>query len=120
MKTPTFATHKQQLANIYTLAIKQLTYGGDSPEEDATISHQYACHAIGDAVNVLYPPSLDSTYSSAQRNALVELALNTFAEYFKPVSVKKHNAWFGDSSGGCVENYQRRLLALMFMVEICK
>lgn len=121
MNKLTFATHKKQLANIYTLAIKQLSYrSGGSPEDDPTCSHLYACHAIRDAVNVFYPPSLDSTYSIAQRNALVDLAINTFAEYFKPVSVKKDDGWFGDTYAGCVENYRRRLLALMFMVEICK
>lgn len=120
MNKLTFAAHKEQLAKIYKLAITRLTFGDNSPEDDTTFGHQYACHAIRYAVVQLRNEAGHDKLTYEYHNLLVGLAVDTFAEYFKPKGVKKDDNWFGDAYGGCVENYRHRLLALMFMVEICK
>lgn len=106
---------KQQLAQIYEKAYQTLAYPGQAfNSETYGVFHKYACNAIQDVIKKRF-----SNRSYDAREAARQQAIELFASYFKPVGRAKGDAWFGNATYS-KQNYERRLLALMFMVEICK
>lgn len=105
---------KQQLARIYEKAYQTLAYPDKFfKPESHILFHKYACNAIRDVTMEFFNHSYDA------REAAYQQAIDLFASYFKPVGRAKGDPWFGNATY-YRKNYEYRLLALMFMVEICK